>query len=182
MSKEEKWDVSEEKWDMDISEDMRWGIAVLEPDLGGEIIHLVPSMPAFWGWYNVIMSQGIDQAVEMARFAGAIVKSEIAEQSNGIRVKHALKEDDGAYLRKVLEILKKVGDKEESKDLYALKFSYEILMRQRWTRKQAARFASNMLGYEVSPDTWRKRLDKYIRENDLPKIELPRGNGTTRKT
>ncbi len=146
------------------------------------------SFPAavFWGWYDIILSYGLDQALELASYSAAFVQSGLTEEWGGATRRAPLPDDERAYLRSMLKKIKDIGDHEENKEEFALSMSYAFLNQPkekewRWSRKQAARFASNILGYDIKPDTWRKRLDKYIRENDLPKIELPRGKATTRK-
>lgn len=157
--------MSNEDWETSV------GILLTDPETGDDFPHLL-SLPVFWGWYTVIVSQGIDQALEMAAFAGALVRHDLVDKRDGgTFVKGGLPQEERAYLRRMLECLKDMGDRNKDKETHALQISYEVLGRKDWTRKQAARFASNVLGREISTDTWRKRVDRWAQRQGKPKVE-----------
>ncbi len=93
-------------------------------------------------------------------------------------------EEETERLEALIRAIQLYGQQVKSEEESILSTSYYMLRQKDWTRAQAANFASTMLGHEIAVDTWRKRVDKYIRENNKPPIELPHGrpSNKNRKT
>ncbi len=62
-----------------------------------------------------------------------------------------------------------------NKESALLEASYSALADGLFSRVEAAQFASAFLGKRIEPDTWRKRVDKYAHDNDLPPLKLTGG-------
>lgn len=57
---------------------------------------------------------------------------------------------------------------------HVLALTYTWLRERYISHKEAAQFASSVLGREIKPDTWRKRVDRWAEAHNLPKVELKR--------
>ncbi len=62
-----------------------------------------------------------------------------------------------------------------NKESALLETSYSALADGLFSRVEAAQFASAFLGKRIEPDTWRKRVDKYAQDNNLPPLKLTGG-------
>lgn len=51
-----------------------------------------------------------------------------------------------------------------------LSFSYHLLVKKELTRGEAASFVSEMLGYPIAQDVWRKRVDRWAHLQGFPPV------------
>ncbi len=54
-------------------------------------------------------------------------------------------------------------------------FSYQLLKAHHATRAEVAQLASYLLGRTIEAEAWRKRVNKYIENEKLEPLELPKG-------
>jgi hypothetical protein len=95
---------------------------------------------------HAIKSEGVDHAHDMVAVALRLAGHDVTEQ-------------DHHQIRAAMESIKlgiHMTDEEQ-----VLLNSYMMLTRRKWTRAQAAEFASLFLGKEISANTWQKRLDRW---------------------
>ena len=69
---------------------------------------------------------------------------------------------------------KQVGEDEiwETREDPILSFSYHMLRDRHVTYKEAARYASLILGETISPDTWKQRVRRWAKRQNKPKVGL----------
>jgi hypothetical protein len=109
---------------------------------------------------ELIEKWGIGQAQELLLFGASLVKKETSER-------------DVERLRLILEAVHRspIGQAEDLED-HVLWRSYTWLLEKQINRKQAARYASDVLGREISTDTWRKRVDRWAEKQHFPRVEI----------
>lgn len=78
----------------------------------------------------------------------------------------------GYILGRIRESVEARFKNDEEAVLYV---SYGAMRARIFTRADAALFASAMLGRNISSEAWRKRLDRWVANKDLPAIEQQRG-------
>lgn len=109
---------------------------------------------------NIIDSYGPDHAQELLMTA--------------VRVAHTAEsqsEEVSVYnVAQLIQALKNDRAKLTSEEHVFLAQSYERLQSKTWTRAQAAAFASTMLGRAIGIDTWRKKVDRWAKSQNLPAL------------
>ena len=113
----------------------------------------------FWSVYQTIKALGRDYAYTVALYGASLVKPDLSDED---------KRQIADKVAAVDAFLKHRPDHEAD----ALKWSYNLLQNVKITRREAARFASEVLGYTVPEDSWRKRVDEWARKQGLPKVDL----------
>lgn len=108
---------------------------------------------------------GNGQALDLLLFGASIVKRDLSERDAG-RIQMVLKS----------VLLSVIGESEDLEE-FVLWRTYTWLRDKQITRKQAAQFAADVLGKEISTDTWRKRVDRWAEARHLPKIEIYKRRG-----
>lgn len=115
---------------------------------------------------------GNEQAYQIFRFAASVVARRWTEKHE-----QELRQTFAAILADIEQRIKNLPDPEEQ----ALWFSYELLRQQKTTRPRAARFASHLLGRTVTAEAWRKAVNKWADQNDMPPLDLPHGRPSKKK-
>ncbi len=116
----------------------------------------------FWSWYETIKAWGAKHAYEMAAESALATTGELAD-------------DERTALRRWIQMIEWHGDRRADRATHTLRVSYERLVNGDWNRHTAARFATNMLGRKISESTWREAVNRWAKEQGLPKPTLPRG-------
>jgi hypothetical protein len=109
---------------------------------------------------------GAEQAYQLFRFAATVAVRPWTDQHE-----QELRQVFDTILADIEHRIRNLPDPEEQ----ALWFSYELLRQQKTTRPRAARLASTILGRPITPEAWRKAVNKWAHENGMPKLDLPHG-------
>ena len=120
-------------------------------------------------WLDIIRAKGVDYAHSLALGGVLMAGCEAPELR-------------GQILRGVLETLEDAVAAFADQEDLLLAFSYERLRDKQMSRPQAADVASSILGRRVTPDAWRKAVDKWAHAQGLPKVDLVRGRPKKRKS
>ncbi len=97
---------------------------------------------------------------------------DIALLGQHVKVQKPTQEESTTEIVRIMRIIEKI--KRLPDDLPEL-LSYHALTQGSWTRKEAAKHASMLLGRTIESSTWRKHLDAYAHKRGWPKIDLPTG-------
>jgi hypothetical protein len=142
-------------------------LVLVDPATGDEVSEEMPHAE-FWAVYQSLKAIGFNQTATVALFGATLIQPALsAEDTNKIDRKISA---IYAFLRY-----------NSNPELTALNFSYELLQGLKISREAAAKFASDILGKEVPPDSWRKRVDKFADDRGLPKVGLTRGRRKKKK-
>ena len=86
-------------------------------------------------------------------------------------VGHTATRDDEARIRSAIISLYGAALQWETLTDFLLEYSYIVLKNRKATHRIVAINASMMLGREIKPDAWRKRVTTWAEDAGLPKIE-----------
>ncbi len=146
----------------------------------GERVEVQMSFMVAWAIYRIAKTLGSRYAY-LAALGGAIAVTAGQEHVvDGVIVEttsdRELTDEDQRRLeiftRDVADALVRAWPRQED---MLLKYTYEMLRTGALTRADVAQFASEALGKEIQPDTWKKRLDNYIKREQLDRLELSPG-------
>ena len=116
--------------------------------------------------HQLVECAGVEQAYQLFRFAATVAVRPWTDQ-----YEQELRQTFETILVDIEHRIRNLPDPEEQ----ALWFSYELLRQQKTTRPRAARFASQLLGRTITAEAWRKAVNKWALENEMPDLGLPPG-------
>jgi transglutaminase-like putative cysteine protease len=128
----------------------------------GEGWHVTMTIAVWAAFVHAIRAYGIDHASQL------ILTS----------VHIALPNDEDIDYRRIrvtLEAIQEYAPDVEEEEEYLLSYSYYMLSVKYMTRPRVAEIASTILGRPITPEAWRKAVNKWAHENGMPKLDLPHG-------
>ena len=126
----------------------------------GEPYTIEPSVVTLRILTELIDTWGMGQARDLLIFGASLVKRDAAKHS-------------ASRLQVILDSVQRSAiGKAEDLEAFVLWRSYTWLLDKQINRKQAARYASDVLGREISTDTWRKRVDRWAEKQGFPRVEI----------
>ncbi len=107
---------------------------------------------------------------------GAKYTEELIESAAGPREQRSVEDQRRVFamIHMAHELFKRWPKPED----LLLRLCYISLSKGSMTRAQSAAFASEHLKEAIEPETWRKRVNKFAKEQGLPALNLPRGRRT----
>ncbi|MDP9313246.1 MAG: hypothetical protein M3R24_20570 [Chloroflexota bacterium] len=130
-----------------------------------------------WALHRVTKAFGPNLTELVALIGAHAIKAKRTYTADGEQVATEmptpLNDDERRQVRiMVHEVANATQDMWHKSDELLIEASYEALRSGTLTRGQAAEFASALLGRTVSTDTWTKRVDRWVKQKGLPKIEI----------
>ncbi len=117
-----------------------------------------------WGLFYIYKKVGLDAVINVAKLGALGVKGKKLNEEDALRIGKLL----GALLNSLDERFK-------HEEEFLLYMTYQGLFRNYITRKEAADVVAWLTDKPMKTDTWRKKMDKYIKAHDLDPVELRTG-------
>jgi hypothetical protein len=134
---------------------------------------VIPDIPVtlLWRAYTIRQAFGYEAVLEFLQFAEIVgqVLRDVKSKYPGLDIKQLFAEF-WADLPSLIQM--PPGTNTEVQQVLAL--TYNLLRGHMLNHAEAAQLASSILGREIKPDTWRKRVDRWAKTHGLPKVELKR--------
>ena len=148
-----------------------------------------------WAWLILIPHPTTNKPVSVAVDALAVLElADLAKRAGveiafrvfrlGIIMNEGWSPEGVRQMRHVFDELLRFVEQQNIENVLeeVLQITYGMLHDKTVTRRQAAEWASRMLGRRVSSDTWRKSVDAWAKRKGYPKIDLPTGRPRKKKS
>ncbi len=132
----------------------------------GEPFTTEVSPELLWILYAIIDRWGKDRACDVLT-AGALL------------VKHELSDYDQRRLRAMIMEIEAIRVLWRDQEEMVLFHTFRLLYEKKMSRRDAAEYASSILGRKISTDAWRKRVDRWAETREFPKVDLYSRNEDT---